>query len=139
MKTDYERPVVVWLVYLAAGIVAAIALCLAFVAFLHDAGVGFVAPLLLAAGIFLIGYVLDLLARILHEATRIRVKLEGPVTVAPPAHEEVQYFLQINEKSTGPFPLKVLLNRLRMGTLLGAAQVQRIDGGNWVPLETLET
>ena len=135
-KPEYKIPVVVTLVYIVAALVAIFALL---GAIFSQAGFGAFALLGPAAGIFLVGYALELLSRILYELHRVREQVEGTVVVAPPAREEVPYFLQVDQKSTGPYPLKVLLNRLRMGTLRGDVHVQRIDGGNWVPLETLET
>ena len=58
----------------------------------------------------------------------------APEAVEQP--KEPEYYLMVDRKSTGPFPLSVLLRRLRMGTLLGSAQV-RGEGTRWVPLQTL--
>ena len=152
MKTEYERPLVVLLVYVAAIILAIVALFVT----VHG-GPGALVLFGPAAVAFLTGYALELLSRILHELRRIREQAEmGTVFVAPaaspadraqaiasgsptPLREDFDYFLLDNLKSTGPFPLKALLNRLHMGTLQGDAPVQRAGSKNWVALETLDT
>jgi hypothetical protein len=139
MKTEYNRPLVVLLVYLLAGVVAIFAVFFTIMAFGNNTGPGPLALFLPAAAIALIGYALELLTRILHQLDRIRGQLEGTVTVIPPAPGDLDYFLDENDKSTGPFPLKVLLNRLRMGTLRGSAPVRLVGTKTWVELETLET
>lgn len=136
---EYKSPGVVTLLYFAAAIVAVTALCVTVLELAGHEGPGGLGLFIPAAAIYLVGYALDLLSRILHEVGRVREKLEGTVAVAPPPPGEVDYFLLDNQKSTGPFPLKVLLNRLRMGTLPGNAKVKRFDGGDWIPLDMLET
>jgi hypothetical protein len=135
MKTEYKRPVVVTLLYILAGVVAFLALFFTIIALGNGRAAGPIVFFVPAAVIYLIGYLFELLSRILHQTGRIREKLEGPVVVTAP---DPVYYLLDNQKPTGPFPLKVLLNRLRMGTLLGSAQVQLAGSKTWVALETLD-
>lgn len=136
---EYQAPAVVTLLYFAATIMAVVALCVTVLAMANRGALDGLALFVPAVVIYLIGYAFALLSRILHEVQRIREKVEGTVSVAQSAPGDMPYFLLDHQKSTGPFPLKVLLNRLRMGTLPGNAQVKSSDAGNWIALETLET
>jgi hypothetical protein len=143
MNTEYKKPVVVLLLYVAAALAAIFAMFCLIMSFGDRApGSSVIILLCVAAALYIIGYALELLSRILHQAERIRVKLDGPVTGAPPDlgnAGDLEYFLKENNKSSGPFPLKVLLNRLRMGTLRGSAPVRLAGTKTWVELETLDT
>ena len=152
MKTDYTSPFFVAMLYAIGTLLGVGALIFGIAG--HGAGFALVLP---AIGLFLLAYLFDVLTNILHELRHIRRQVEdGTLFTAPaptdaarreppgaespsPVRGSFEYYLMVNERSTGPFPLRDLLDRLRTGALGGDSQVQRTGSTNWVSLATLAT